>query len=188
MTSNVEVGGQVDSLLLSGGFLFVGLQKAEEGIIKVWNTSSGQHHQLPGHRGQILCMQVAAGMLFSGGQDRSVRVWNFNAQAGIFMSQAIITKEEGGHDSPVHSFQSSGSFLFSSDRLGLIKAWDLTTGKVAQTIEAHSDAITQMLIWESFLLTASSDGSVKAFQIQEQPQPNFVLKAEPEVRCGSPCR
>ena len=36
--------------------------------------------------------------------------------------QAVISQEQGGHRAPVHSFQSLGSFLFSSDRLGIIKA------------------------------------------------------------------
>eukprot|EP00955_Chlamydomonas_euryale_P086897 364254-Chlamydomonas_euryale.AAC.12 len=70
--------------------------------------ANSANHQLPGHRGQILCMYAAGGLLFSGGQDRSVRVWNFNAAAGIFMSQSIITKAEGGHEAAVHAFQSYG--------------------------------------------------------------------------------
>jgi len=180
-TSNVDVGGEVDSLLLSGGFLFVGVHKGGEGIIKIWNMSTGHHHQLPGHKGQILCMVAAGGLLFSGGQDHSIRVWNFNAQAGIFMSQATITKAEGGHAACVHALQSYGSFLFSADRSGTIKVWDLNTGQVAQTLQnAHSDAIMAMLLWDSYVLTASMDGLIKAWQILEQPVGGMVLKTEPE--------
>jgi hypothetical protein len=46
----VEAGGDVDSLLLAGGFLFVGVLKAGEGIIKIWDMATGASHQLPGHR------------------------------------------------------------------------------------------------------------------------------------------
>jgi hypothetical protein len=48
--TNVDVGGALTALLLSGGFLFVGINKSEEGIIKVYNLASGQNHQLPGHK------------------------------------------------------------------------------------------------------------------------------------------
>jgi hypothetical protein len=36
--------------------------------------------RLSAAQGQILCMHAAGGLLFTGGQDRSIRVWNFNAQ------------------------------------------------------------------------------------------------------------
>ena len=49
--STVEVGGEVDSLLLYGGYLFVGLHtKGQEGIIKLWNLTSGTYQQLTGHK------------------------------------------------------------------------------------------------------------------------------------------
>lgn len=177
--TNVDMGGAVTALLLSGGFLFVGMKKADDGIIKVFNLATGQDHQLPGHRGEILCLLAAGGMLFSGGQDRSVRVWNFNVQAGIFMSQAIITKDEGGHEAPVHCFQTFGSFVFSADRCGHIKVWDLTSGALAQNLlNAHEEAVTHMLMWESFLVTTSMDGVVKIWEILAQPMPNMVIKPE----------
>jgi hypothetical protein len=70
-------------------------------------------------------------------------------QASIFMSQTIITKQEGGHDGAVHCLQSFGNFLVSSDRNGCMKVWDLTSGGLAQTIDlAHNEAITHLLIWE----------------------------------------
>eukprot|EP00955_Chlamydomonas_euryale_P086896 364254-Chlamydomonas_euryale.AAC.11 len=41
------------------------------------------------------------------------------------------------------------SFLFSADRSGCIKVWDLNTGQIAQTIDkAHNETISQMLMWE----------------------------------------
>jgi type IV secretory pathway VirB9-like protein len=37
-------------------------------------------------QGQVYAMAVAAPALFTAGQDCSIRVWNYNEQAGIFMS------------------------------------------------------------------------------------------------------
>jgi hypothetical protein len=40
---------------------------------------------------------------------------------GDLIPQAEIGPDKGGHAAPVHSFQSAGSFLFSADRIGMIK-------------------------------------------------------------------
>jgi hypothetical protein len=48
--SSVEAGGEVDCLLLGGGYLFAGIRKASEGIIKVWNMATAASHLLTGHK------------------------------------------------------------------------------------------------------------------------------------------
>lgn len=40
----------VDSIRVEGGFMFVGMSKADEGIVKVYNLTNGQSHQLTGHK------------------------------------------------------------------------------------------------------------------------------------------
>ena len=37
-----------------------------------------------GGQGQVLTLAAAAGMLFSGGQDASIRAWKFNQTTNIF--------------------------------------------------------------------------------------------------------
>jgi hypothetical protein len=41
-------------------------------------------------QGAIHAMVIAGQALVSAGQDNSIRVWNFNQQAGIFMSQVQL--------------------------------------------------------------------------------------------------
>lgn len=59
-------------------------------------ATNGQH-TLTGHRGEVNALAIGGANLFSGGQDCTLRVWAYNAQAGIFMSQSIITAEQNGH-------------------------------------------------------------------------------------------
>jgi len=40
-------------MLLCGGFLFVGMHKGTEGIIKVWNMANGSDHILTGHKVRV---------------------------------------------------------------------------------------------------------------------------------------
>ncbi len=73
-----------------------------------------------GAQGQVLSLAIASSALVSGGQDNTIRVWNFNQQAQIFMSQAIISQEDGGHYTSVHALCVMGNVMFSADRAGNI--------------------------------------------------------------------
>ncbi len=57
--------------------------------------------------------------------------------------------------------------------------WELNAGQVAQTLHAHEEAITHMLVWENFLLTCSLDAHIKIWEISENPVPDLVVKTEP---------
>lgn len=120
-------------------------------------------------QGQVLCLAAANGMLFSGGQDQTIRVWKFDAAANVFGCTAILRAEQGGHTAPVNAMCASGPFLFSGDFRGHIKVWDLTAGSVRQAIDrAHSGsampAITDLLVWEGHLISASLDGLIKVWE------------------------
>uniref|UniRef100_A0A7S3R498 Uncharacterized protein n=2 Tax=Dunaliella tertiolecta TaxID=3047 RepID=A0A7S3R498_DUNTE len=168
-------------MLLAGGFLFVGFHKGTEGIIKVWNMATGSDHILTGHKGGINCLAIAGTALVSGGQDHSLRVWNFNQQAGIFMSQAIITKEDGGHSSCIIAITVLGPYMFTTDFDGTILVWDLTAGKVTQSLTcAHDGPIMQLLVYESHMLSAGIDGVIKVWEVLSSPAPGMVLKPEPD--------
>ena len=48
--STVQVGGEVACMLVSAGFLFVGLKtKAGAGQVKAWNMASGAEYCMEGH-------------------------------------------------------------------------------------------------------------------------------------------
>lgn len=243
--STVDVGGEVDSLLLEAGFLFVGIKTpANQGQIKAWNMSTNQETVLEGHtvslggheegrdsggsgagdrsaalglfeygrgdekraeegdcccvyatvvvdvqsfvpgpsqfaqiqllaclassaaarhahataqienselpqtphppldpeptlgaplptlsQGQVLSLAAAGGMLFSGAQDATIRVWKPSPLAG-FECSAVLRADGGGHSSPVSCLCASGPYLFSADFKGNIKAreWHVGVG------------------------------------------------------------
>ena len=51
MISSVDMGGAVDTMLLSGGYLFVAVTNQQaESVIRIWNIVSGQNHNLSGHQ------------------------------------------------------------------------------------------------------------------------------------------
>lgn len=57
--------------------------------------------------------------------------------------QAIITKDEGGHDAPVHCLQTAGNFVFSADRLGCLKVRQVKQAAFAK----HSSATCPVCVY-----------------------------------------
>lgn len=165
VSSDIVAPFGIDSIRVDSNFMFVGMSREEEGIVKVYNLAAGgASHQLTGHKGQVYAMAFGNNTLFTAGQDTTIRVWNLNEQAGIFVSQAILNAATAdGHKHGVHSLLLIGQHLFSGDRAGTLKVWDLAQGACVQTVaRAHNNAITSIMMWgESFLLTSSMDGTIK---------------------------
>ena len=169
-----EVGGEVDSILVEHGWLFVGVKTREgRGEVKGWSLGGGGEVRLEGHIGQVTSLAAGNGMLFSGGQDKTIRVWKpSSAQAGAhhFECAAVLDQQNAdGHRSSISCMTMAGPILFSGDTAGTIKVWDLQTGSIKQTlIKAHRNAqypaITQLLIWEGHLLSGSLDGEIKIWE------------------------
>ncbi len=178
--ATTQVGGEVDSMLMQAGFLFVGVKTTQgQGQIKVWNMSNMQHMVLEGHVGQVTALAAANGMLFSGGQDKAIRVWKVNPATGNFECAAVLQQEQDGHRLSVSFMCVSEPFLFSGDTGGTIKVWDLEAGVIKQTlIKAHKNsqhpAIMSLLIWEGHLISGSLDGDIKIWEPADPATGNVV--------------
>lgn len=184
LVTSADCGMPVDTLLVEAGFLFVAVSQKLDSAIKIWNLGAGgAMHTLTGHTGQILALAVSppSGLLFSGGLDATIRVWELNAAAGAFSQTACLSKDSGnGHHSAVHTLLVAGQFLFSGDRHGEFKVWSLGDGQCVQTIDrAHDGPIMKTLLWgENYLLTASMDGTIRCWS--PSGVPGAVLNPEPE--------
>ncbi|KAK9909034.1 hypothetical protein WJX75_006342 [Coccomyxa subellipsoidea] len=182
--SVVEVGGQVDSLLLEGGYLFVGIRvqgmQPVPGLIKVYNLTTGAQHDLAGHHEEVFALAAANGLLLSAGKDMSIRVWQHDTASGTFQPSVVITAAQGGHQAPVQALLPFGSCLVSADWAGVIKIWDMASGQCIQTIQqAHKEPIMRLLPWENVVISCSLDSSVKVWQPVDPPTPGAVMDISP---------
>ncbi|CAL8461859.1 g1390 [Coccomyxa elongata] len=184
--SVVQVGGQVDSLLLEAGYLFVGIRvqgiagQPVQGLIKVYNLKTGAQHDLAGHQEEIFALAAANGLLLSGGKDMTIRVWQHDVASDTFQPSVAITAAQGGHQAPVQALLPFGPCLVSADWAGAIKLWDMTSGQCMQTIQqAHREPIMRLLQWENVLISCSLDSSIKVWQPVESPTPGAVIDIAP---------
>jgi len=162
----VQAEAPVESLLVFDGcWLFAGTQPAppRQGVIKVWHMQNGFEQTLEGHQGSIYCLAQGGGHLFSGGDDRGVKTWDFKEDH----FEGIANLE--GHQGEVQAMKIAWGNLLSADRTGLLCMWDLSSGANLGTINSgHSAPL--MCIWfeETFLFTAGLDGHVKVWDSQGQ--------------------
>lgn len=178
----VDVGGAVDSLLLEGGWLLVGLHTpSRAGLIKAFHLATGATGALEGHAGQVLCLAAAGGSLFSGGQDATIRVWAHDAATAAFALAGVLDGARGGHAAPVQALAAAGAWLVSGDWSGALKVWDLAAAACVQTIAAaHDGVLMGALTWEGHVVTAGLDGCLKVWAPADAPSPAApVLEAAP---------
>ena len=72
-------------------------------------------------QGAVQALAAAGDMLFSAGQDQSLRVWKLDAPSNQWQCVAVLKVEQGGHRAPISCLWASHPFLFSADYLGTLK-------------------------------------------------------------------
>ena len=72
-------------------------------------------------QGAVQALAAAGDMLFSAGQDQSLRVWKLDPAANQWGCVATLKVEQGGHRAPISCLWASHPLLFSADYLGTLK-------------------------------------------------------------------
>lgn len=75
-------------------------------------------------QGMVQALAAAGDMLFSAGQDQSLRVWKLDAGSNQWGCVAVLKAEQGGHKAPISCLWASHPLLFSADYLGTLKVSD----------------------------------------------------------------
>jgi WD40 repeat protein len=72
-------------------------------------------------QGAVQALAAAGDMLFSAGQDASLRVWKLDPASNQWGCVAVLKAEQGGHRAPISCMWASHPLLFSADYLGTLK-------------------------------------------------------------------
>jgi WD40 repeat protein len=171
----VPMEADVGSLLLVSGWLFVG---TAAGLVRCWNMGSNARHELAGHSGQVQALAAALdrSLLFSGGQDMTVRAWQYNAASGQFEAAGVLA----GHTRMVSCLLAVGKWLFSGSLDGTVRAWDLDTAACAYAVEAHDGGCMALLLWQGCLLSGGLDGKLRVWSCND---PAAAPPGTPVLQC-----
>lgn len=119
---------------------------------------SGFDQTLEGHTGAIFAMAQGGAYLFSGGDDKGVKTWQYAEEK---FSPLI---ELSGHTAPIQAMKTVPGLLITADRSGVVHMWGLESGQLQSTIQTnHTNALMALWVEESYLFTAALDGYIKVW-------------------------
>ncbi|KAJ8363117.1 hypothetical protein SKAU_G00119480 [Synaphobranchus kaupii] len=125
--------------------------------IRCWNLRSGVCTMLlRGHFGTINCLDLHGNTLVSGAKDCRVKVWNL--QTGKCHQRLRFR-----HDSPVQCVRAGQVQVLSSCDKGLLKLWDMETGRLLKLIDSQQGAVKCLHLDQWHILSGGADGYVKAW-------------------------
>jgi WD40 repeat protein/serine/threonine protein kinase len=111
--------------------------------VKIWDVGTGREVlNLRSHRNAVLSVTFGLdGRLYSGGDDRTVLVWDGRPWRDGESKQEFLTLT--GHDETVTSlaYSPDGQLLASTDCAGQIRLWTLWTGREPRTLRTGAGAV-----------------------------------------------
>ena len=103
--------------------------------IGIWNTADDEPQpiqMIEAHKGWVRWVRVNAdgSLLASCGNDNMIRLWN--------LPDGTLDREFAGHERYPYAvvFHPDGKRIVSFDLMGVIREWDIETGKTLRTMEA----------------------------------------------------
>jgi WD40 repeat protein len=153
----------VESLLISpNGQTLVSC--SNDNTINLWNLSNSKFtRSFVGHSSSVLSIAVTpdSKVLISGALD-GIRMWDLLQQRPL----ATLVRFDNVHTVAISP---DGQILASGDHKGVIKLWDLTTGKLIRTFVAHTDTVTALAFTSNGqIVSASRDRNLKLWNISTE--------------------
>jgi WD40 repeat protein len=134
------------------------------GKVRVWNVATGECEQvLEGHDCKVWALAVCGSRLAGGCEDMSIKVWGMGAGTAWAMERSLAV-QGGGEVWSLAGWRDSDKVACGLG-YGGIRVWDVGTGALDATLKGHSGAVTALVVHEDRLLSASEDGTIRAWGV-----------------------
>jgi len=152
--------GDVNALCSMGTTLFSGADAkgANREHLKSWDLTTGAPLKtFEGHRNAVWSLVAVNGLLYSGGEDGTIRIWD--------PATAECKQVLEGHEGKVRSLQyvEAEGRLYSGGHDGKVIVWDVATGEQVKIFSQQSGWITAVLVTAELVCVASVDKTVGVF-------------------------
>ena len=112
---------------------------------------------LEGHTDAVYCLTVVGNKLYTGSDDRTIRVWDIDTH------QHITALE--GHTDDVYCLTVVGNKLYSGSFDRTIRVWDTDTHQHIATLEGHTDGVCYLTVVGNKLYSGSVDKTIRAWTL-----------------------
>lgn len=133
-----------------------------DGLVRVWSLADGRAvTSFSGHQGRVNALAVHPGgkIIATGGDDQTIRLVDVVTEQslGVFHARAPVT---------TLAFEPMGARLVSGGRDGWFQVWEMFTGELRESQQAHAEGIVGLAIGESdeWLATAGAEGGVRVWR------------------------
>ncbi|XP_071523410.1 uncharacterized protein [Panulirus ornatus] len=148
-----------------------------DGVIKVWSISGGRCLKtLEGHQGSITCLKVVKRLVYSGSNDTSVKCWV--RHFGECTRTYTPTNSQGS----VICLTLHHGILFVGYTDHVVRAFEVKSGSMKQTYRGHAESVNCLAICGNHLHTASSDGTLRVWDVSRLSGEVAHDIHDPEVR------
>eukprot|EP00761_Pharyngomonas_kirbyi_P005563 gb/GECH01005568.1/.p1 GENE.gb/GECH01005568.1/~~gb/GECH01005568.1/.p1 ORF type:complete len:285 (+),score=44.88 gb/GECH01005568.1/:1-855(+) len=149
-TKTVASIKEVDDTLYSSSF---------DGHIRQWDTQTAAClHDLHAHNDTITAIRIIdKQFIFSSSSDGTVKKWDINT------FECLQTFNTSNENDWVLDFALSTKHIYVATSSGNIYKFNTKTGKHVLSFEGHSGAVPHILIVKNYLVSASWDGTMCAF-------------------------
>lgn len=136
-------------------------------------------HTFDSHIDEITALSFNGFNLVSGSQDKTIRQWDLNN--GKCIQTLDISFTTGGkpsrpvigstllsdNDTPIiEALQCYDAALATGTKDGIVRLWDMRSGRVVRTLEGHTHAITCLAFDSVNLITGSLDNSIRIWDLR----------------------
>ena len=113
---------------------------------------------LEGHSASVVDLTLHENKLFSGSNDKTIRVWNIETY------EEIATLE--GHTSNVDCLTLHENKLYSGSEDTTIRIWNTKTYEEIATLRGHTDRVSCLTLHENKLVSGSEDNTIRIWNTE----------------------
>lgn len=169
----------------------------DDGILMIWNVQNGTPlHSIKAHTNWIwcVCFHPEKKVVASASADGTIKLWN--ALSGELIRNYVDHTSPSLYESKkAHNFfirtlsfyPGNGNFLISGGVEGLIKLWDVDSGKILYVAHEHNTSVRCMAFSPSgdFLATGDDGGAIKIWKVKISESQGLELKMNLNYHFGS---
>ncbi|MEU7741651.1 WD40 repeat domain-containing protein [Nonomuraea sp. NPDC049158] len=126
---------------------------ADDLVIRAWDTGTGQQlHATAGHGGPVLALAASGGLIYTGGADGVLRVWDAAGSLGELADR---------HEGSINAVCVDGTLLVAGSDDGVVRLSDLSNGRTLYSLPGHAGWVNAVAAADGLVASAGSDRLIR---------------------------